>query len=62
MAGDPLSHLNISPEAIIQRDEYVIGLALHNHIPVNYLLSGGYQKDNARVIAQSLENLYRMFD
>lgn len=24
MAGDPLSHLNISPEAIIQRDQYVI--------------------------------------
>lgn len=62
ISGDPLSHLNISPHAIIKRDEYVVGLARQHRIPINYLLSGGYQKENAGVIATSIQNLYRLFN
>jgi len=53
--------LNISADGIIKRDEYVFRLATENKIPVLMVLSGGYQKSNAQVIADSIENLGKKF-
>ena len=61
MAGDRLGRMNISPEGIILRDEVVFKECLEAKIPVVMVLSGGYQKTNAPVIAQSIENLNQKF-
>ena len=61
MADDPLGGLNISSEAIIKRDEIIISMCIKNKIPVSMVLSGGYQKVNAYIIAESIENLLRKF-
>lgn len=57
--GDPLGGLNISDDAIIQRDEIIFRAALENNIPICMVTSGGYQKKNAPTIAESINNLYR---
>eukprot|EP01116_Phalansterium_solitarium_P021062 TRINITY_DN6419_c0_g1_i1.p2 TRINITY_DN6419_c0_g1~~TRINITY_DN6419_c0_g1_i1.p2 ORF type:complete len:358 (+),score=95.54 TRINITY_DN6419_c0_g1_i1:208-1281(+) len=59
--GDPLGRLNISPEGVIARDEIVFGHAVERRLPIVMLLSGGYQKTNADVIARSIENLDAKF-
>lgn len=62
MAGDPLGQLNISPEGIIKRDEMMFQLAKQVYkVPIVMLLSGGYQRTNAPVIADSIENLISKF-
>lgn len=48
MEGDPLSGLNISPQGVIDRDEFVINSAFDRNIPLCMVLSGGYQKTNAK--------------
>lgn len=59
LEGDLLGLMNISRLGIIQRDEMVFRSALDRKIPIVMLLSGGYQKSNAPVIAQSIENLIK---
>ncbi len=56
--GDPLGQLKISAAGIVKRDQIVMEACLSKyHIPVLMLLSGGYQPNNAAVIASSIENL-----
>jgi histone deacetylase 11 len=63
MAGDPLGRLNLSPQAIIERDEIVFEIAYEQFkIPVVMILSGGYQLSNAPNIADSIRNLIQRFD
>ncbi|KAF2531242.1 hypothetical protein F2Q70_00032332 [Brassica cretica] len=63
--GDPLGllkasyTLQISPDGITSRDEKVFRVAREREVPVVMLTSGGYMKSNARVIADSIENLSR---
>lgn len=54
LADDPLGRLNISANGIIARDEAVIRMSIRRNIPVIMLLSGGYQKINAEIIANSI--------
>lgn len=62
MVGDPLGNLNISPEGIIMRDELMFRYAMEVYnVPIVMVLSGGYQKSNAPVIADSIENLTEKF-
>uniref|UniRef100_A0A8R1IA22 Histone deacetylase 11 n=2 Tax=Caenorhabditis japonica TaxID=281687 RepID=A0A8R1IA22_CAEJA len=56
--GDPLGAMNLSPQCIIARDELVFNLAKLRGIPICMLTSGGYQKNNALLIAESIENLH----
>ena len=43
MSGDPLGLLDLSAEAVIQRDEIVFQIAMKEHkVPIVMLLSGGY--------------------
>lgn len=57
LAGDPLGGLQISAEGIKERDELVFNFCLEKKIPVLMVLSGGYQKSNASIIADSIYNL-----
>lgn len=57
LVGDPLGQMNISAEGIMERDRIVFQQCLDKQIPVVMLLSGGYQKSNAEVIARSIANL-----
>ncbi len=59
LSGDPLGLANISPAGVIQRDQLVFEAARSRGIPITMLLSGGYQKTNAAVVADSIENLFR---
>lgn len=61
MAGDPLGNLNITAGGIIKRDETVFRHAFMSNIPVLMVLSGGYQLENAPVIAESITNLIDKF-
>lgn len=61
LMNDPLGALNITADGIIKRDEIVFQHCLTNHIPVVMLLSGGYQTSNAKIIADSIENIYTTF-
>ncbi|RWS31714.1 hypothetical protein B4U80_02356, partial [Leptotrombidium deliense] len=58
LRGDPLGALNISPEGVKQRDEFVFTVAKQRNIPIVMLTSGGYQMNNAEVIANSIINLF----
>lgn len=57
LAGDRLGRMNLSAEAVIKRDEIVFEQCLSRNIPITMVLSGEYQKVNAQVIADSIENL-----
>ncbi|XP_038054443.1 histone deacetylase 11-like isoform X2 [Patiria miniata] len=59
LEGDPLGALSITPEGIVQRDQMVFEIAKNRTKPIPILMvtSGGYQKNNARIIADSILNL-----
>eukprot|EP00741_Cyanophora_paradoxa_P022918 tig00021525_g22138.t1 len=57
LAGDPLGLMDLSETCIIERDEMVWRAAFNSRVPICMLLSGGYQHNNARVIADSILNL-----
>ncbi len=50
-----------SPEGIIARDEFVFRCCMEAGVPILMVLSGGYQKSNAEVIARSISNLRETF-
>lgn len=52
----------VSAKGVLERDELVFGAAFDAQVPICMLLSGGYAKRNARVIADSLKNLFIKFD
>ncbi|XP_072454351.1 histone deacetylase 11 isoform X4 [Notamacropus eugenii] len=60
LEGDPLGGLSVSAEGIIKRDEMVFQAARNHNIPILMVTSGGYQKHTARIIADSILNLYNM--
>ena len=54
---DPLGQLKISKKGIIKRDQMVFELAKKHNIPILMVLSGGYTKASAGIIADSIINL-----
>lgn len=54
LAGDPLGGLNISADAILARDLYVVGELRKRGIPTIMVLSGGYTKQSFRLVADSV--------
>lgn len=62
LEGDPLGQLDVSEEGVIRRDELVFQACISRRVPVVMLLSGGYQKSNAEVIASSIRNLHAKFN
>jgi len=57
LSGDPLGQLDVDPTSVVKRDETIFKFAKNRQTPIVMLLSGGYQKSNALVIARSIENL-----
>lgn len=57
LAKDVIGRQSITPNGLIARDEIVFDYAIGNNIPIVMLFGGGYQKNNAAVIADSIENL-----
>lgn len=57
LVGDPLGLLDISAQGVIRRDELVFQVAKRRSIPILMLTSGGYQRQTASVIANSIINL-----
>jgi len=62
LAGDSIGAMSISPKGIIQRDEFVFQTCFERKVPIAMVFSGGYQKSNARIIADSILHLNRKFD
>uniref|UniRef100_A0A1I7XP56 Hist_deacetyl domain-containing protein n=1 Tax=Heterorhabditis bacteriophora TaxID=37862 RepID=A0A1I7XP56_HETBA len=58
LQGDPLGGMSLTENGVISRDEVVFRVAGTHSTPVVMVLSGGYQRDNARVIANSIRNLH----
>ena len=61
LKGDPLGLLNVTSDAVIQRDQIVFQHAADAKAPIVMLLSGGYCRDTHRVIADSILNLAKTF-
>ncbi|SHJ11241.1 histone deacetylase 11 [Desulfatibacillum alkenivorans DSM 16219] len=57
--NDPLGVLSISEKGIMDRDEEVFRTAGKLNVPVAMVLSGGYTKESAGIIARSIENLLK---
>ncbi|GAQ89479.1 Predicted histone deacetylase [Klebsormidium nitens] len=58
LEGDPLGLLRVTAEGIVKRDELVFDYTrTKRKIPIVMLTSGGYQKNNAEIIATSISNL-----
>jgi histone deacetylase 11 len=55
---DPLGALSITKEGIIARDEMIFQACRSHNIPIVMVLSGGYTKQSAEIIAESLYNLH----
>ncbi|CAG9762833.1 unnamed protein product [Ceutorhynchus assimilis] len=60
LVGDRLGGLSLTEQGIIVRDEFVFQQAISRKIPIVMLTSGGYQKKTARIIANSILNLYEL--
>ena len=60
--GDPLGHMQVSAAGIAARDAAVFEAARGAQTPVCMVLSGGYAKGNAAVIADSIANLITEFN
>ncbi|KAK7499568.1 hypothetical protein BaRGS_00009220 [Batillaria attramentaria] len=58
--GDPLGALSISAQGIIERDQIVFQKARTRGIPVLMVTSGGYLRETARIIANSILNLRQL--
>ncbi|XP_003389345.2 PREDICTED: histone deacetylase 11-like [Amphimedon queenslandica] len=57
LMGDPLGILDITDQGVILRDELVFQTVRNRNIPIFMVTSGGYQRNNAQVIADSILNL-----
>lgn len=61
LKGDPLGLMNVSHDAVVQRDAIVFHRCLKAKVPVLMVLSGGYTKQSTRCIADSIFNLTQKF-
>ena len=61
LVSDPLGRMDITPKAMIVRDEFVFEQAKTRKIPIVYLFSGGYSQESAHVIGASLANILERF-
>lgn len=50
----------VPPQGIVKRDELVFRVVRGRQVPILMVTSGGYQKRTARIIADSILNLYSL--
>mmetsp|Transcript_8718 Transcript_8718/g.21036 ORF Transcript_8718/g.21036 Transcript_8718/m.21036 type:complete len:294 (-) Transcript_8718:1479-2360(-) len=58
LKGDPLGRLSVSRTGVIRRDEMVFEACFKAGVPISMALSGGYSRESAAVIADSVSNLF----
>jgi len=58
---DRLGRMNVSKQAIIERDEFVFQQAFDNKAQILMLPAGGYTKESHAIVSQSIENLITKF-
>ena len=56
---DPLGRMSVSSNGIIERDSFVFNIALKSQIPILMVLSGGYSKQSADIISDSIEKIVK---
>ena len=54
LTGDALGRMNVSAQAVVERDQIMVDMCVSRKVPVVMLMSGGYQQINAKVIANSI--------
>ncbi len=54
---DRVGKMSVSEKGIIERDEFVFGIAALKNIPIAMVLSGGYTKQGTTIICKSIKNL-----
>lgn len=59
LAGDPLAHLQISPQGLADRDATVIDACVQRRIPLAMVMGGGYSKDAWSAQAASIARTIR---
>ncbi|XP_005100022.1 histone deacetylase 11 isoform X2 [Aplysia californica] len=57
LEGDPLGNLSITAQGVIERDQIVFQKCRTRGIPIFMVTSGGYQRETARIVADSILNL-----
>ncbi|KAM3141282.1 Histone deacetylase 11 [Paramecium bursaria] len=57
LQDDPLGALDITPNCMIERDRIIFDMCKKYNIPILMLLSGGYQKSNAKYITRSIQEI-----
>lgn len=60
LEGDKLGGLSVSAAGIVERDQFVFEQAQSNKIPIAMVLSGGYTRQSADIIAKSIINLTKL--
>lgn len=58
-SNDPWGCMNVSEQAIIERDSYIFSQAVAHKIPICMVLSGSYFPRSAEVISQSIIQVVR---
>lgn len=56
---DPLTEIQISADGILERDRMVFEFAKKLNVPIIMTLSGGYHKDSATIVAESIIENFR---
>lgn len=62
LRGDPLGRLAVSAQGVTARDAAVWRFAAAHRVPIAMLLSGGYSREGAAVVAASLAALLRAIE
>ncbi|CAL1529385.1 unnamed protein product [Lymnaea stagnalis] len=60
LEGDPLGSLSITPQGIIERDQIVFQKCRTRGLPIFMVTSGGYLRETARIVADSILNLRKL--
>jgi histone deacetylase 11 len=62
LRDDPLTHLELTPAEMAERDLYVVTEVRERGVPLAILLSGGYGPASWRAHAESIEGILTRFD
>ncbi|BFZ08736.1 hypothetical protein BsWGS_11774 [Bradybaena similaris] len=60
LAGDPTGKMTVSAQGVIERDQIVFQRCRTQNIPIFMLTSGGYLRDSAKVVSDSILNLRKL--
>lgn len=55
----PLGQMKISAQGIIERDLFVFIQAKKHNIPILMVLSGGYSRESASIVSESIANILK---